>query len=83
MKQIKTRIFSHCPNSKCFSLQSFLDLFVSMLLLVITVTIHDMYMVRSSGILGIVECYMWNSQIFLWAGFVASSWNIVSMTFER
>ena len=40
-------------------------------------------MVHSSGILGDLECRLWNTEFLLWALFFASTWNIVCMTLER
>ena len=65
------------------SMQSILDLAVSLVLLLITLSIKDTYSTRNTGILGIIECTMWNNQFLLWALFVSSTWNIVTMTFER
>ena len=64
-------------------MQSILDLAVSLVLLSITLSIKDTYSTRNSGILGFIECAMWNNQFLLWALFVSSTWHIVTMTFER
>ena len=69
-------------NQNAFSLQSILDLGISILLLLITITVKDIYLVNFSGILGLFECALWNSQGILWALFVSSTWNIVAMSFE-
>ena len=64
-------------------MQSVIDLAVSVVLLLVTLSIKDTYSTRNSGILGFIECTMWNNQFLLWALFVLSTWNIVTMTFER
>ena len=64
-------------------MQSIIDLAVSADLLSTALSIKDTYSTRNSGILGFIECTMWNNQFLLWALFVSSTWNIVTMTFER
>ena len=63
--------------------QSFLDFSASFILLLLTITVRDAYSVHSSGILGSVECRLWNTEFILWGLFLCSTWNIVSLTFER
>ena len=62
-------------------LQSFADLFCSiMLLLSRNIDFQNM---KTNGILGQLECSVWNSCFLLWGGLVASTWNLVSLTVER
>ena len=64
-------------------LQSSADLFCSLLLLLISLTINDIYSVGADGILGDLECSIWNAEMFLWGGLVTSTWNLVCLTGER
>ena len=68
-----------CP----FYFQSILDFSASSLLLLVTVTVRDAYLIHSSGIFGSIECRLWNTEFLLWGLFLSSTWNIVSLTFER
>ena len=54
-----------------------------MALLISTVTITDLYKVHHTGILGWLECYLWNNEIFSFGLFLSSTWNIVVLTIER
>ena len=63
--------------------QSLLDFVVSVVLLLSTVTVKDPYKVYNEGILGWMECRMWNTKFLLWGLFTSSTWNIVALTFER
>ena len=64
-------------------MQSIIDLAVSVVLLLVTLSIKDTYSTRNTGILGFIEGAMWNNQFLLLALFVSATWNIVIMTFER
>ena len=64
-------------------LQSLLDLTVSTLLLLVTLTIKDKYLLRNTGLLGEIECRLWNTELFLWGLFDSSTWNLVVLTIER
>ena len=64
-------------------LQSAIDFFASVILLISSLTLEDTTKVRREGILGQLECRLWNTEFFLWALFFASTWNIVAMTIER
>ena len=46
-------------------------------------TINDTHDTYSNGILGVLQCKLWNSQMFLWGLFISSTINLVSLTFER
>ena len=70
-------------NIPCFWFQSVLDCSCSMALLISTVTITDLYKVHHTGILGWLECYLWNNEIFSFGLFLSSTWNIVVLTIER
>ena len=65
------------------SLQSVIDFAGSVILLISGLTLQDTSKVHSHGILGELECRLWNSGFLLWALFCASTWNIVAMTIER
>ena len=64
-------------------LQSILDFGCSLALLVSTVTITDIYKVYNKGILGWLECYLWNNELLSYGLFLSSTWNIVLLTVER
>ena len=53
-----------------------------MVLLLTTLTINDAYSTKSDGILGDLEYSIWNGELFLWGGLVASTWNLVCLTLE-
>ncbi len=55
----------------------------SVSLLLGTITIRDANSVHTTGLLGDVECLLWNTKFLLWGLFVSSTWNIVTLTFER
>ena len=66
-----------------FVFQSLLDFTSSLVLLLSSVTITDFYKVRRTGILGWMECHLWNSELLSFGLFVSSTWNIVVLTIER
>ena len=68
-------------NTSCF--QSFLDCASSLVFLISTLTITDVYQIHNTGILGWIECHLWNSEFFYFGLFVSSTWNIVVLTIER
>ena len=51
--------------------------------LISTVTITDVYQIHNTGILGWIECHLWNSEFVYFGLFVSSTWNIVVLTIER
>ena len=63
--------------------QSLIDLVVSVILLTSTLTVTDTHSLYNDGILGEIECRLWNTQMFLWGFLTSSTWNMVSLTFER
>ena len=63
--------------------QSLIDLVVSIILLTSTFTVRDTHTLYNDGILGEIECRLWNTQMFLWGFLTSSTWNMVSLTFER
>ena len=65
------------------SFQSILDFAVSSMLFIDSVTVGDTYLIHHKGILGELECRLWNSQLLLWGFFLSSTWNLVTLTFER
>ena len=67
----------------CFLLQSLLDFSCSSLVLVSTVTITDFYKIHNTGILGWMECHIWNNELLSYGFFLSSTWNIVVLTVER
>ena len=67
-------------NSSCF--QSLLDCASSLVFLISTVTIADVYQIHNTGILGWIECHLWNSEFVYFGLFVSSTWNIVVLTIE-
>ena len=60
-----------------------LDCSCSLALLVSTVTITDFYKVHNTGILGWIECHLWNNELLSFGLFLSSTWNIVILTVER
>ena len=63
--------------------QSLLDCASSLVFLISTVTITDVHQVHNTGILGWMECHLWNSEFIYFGLFVSSTWNIVVLTVER
>ena len=55
----------------------------STVLLLTTLIIRDTHSLHNDGILGTIECVMWNIKFMLWGLFASSTWNIVALTFER
>ena len=53
------------------------------MLLLTALTIKDALRTRFDGVLGDLECSIWNGEMFLWGGLVASTWNLVCLTLER
>ena len=53
------------------------------MLLLTSLTIKDAFYTKFDGILGDLECSVWNGEMFLWAGLVTSTWNLVCLTVER
>ena len=53
------------------------------MLLLTALTIRDAFHTKFDGILGDLECSVWNGEMFLWGGLVASTWNLVCLTLER
>ena len=66
-----------------FPFQSLFDFMVSAILCLSKLTTKNIYGVYNVGILGELECRLWNTQLFLWSSFFCSTWNLVSMTYER
>ena len=66
-----------------FAFQSLLDFSCSSTLLVSTVTIIDYYKIHKTGILGWMECHLWNNELLPFGFFLSSTWNIVVLTVER
>ena len=66
-----------------FISQSFIDFAYAVFLLLTTLTIEDVYKTKSDGILGQLECQIWNSKLLLWAPLISSTWNLVCLTIER
>ena len=66
-----------------FAFQSLLDFSCSSTLLVSTVTIIDYYKIHNTGILGWMECHLWNNELLPFGFFLSSTWNIVVLTVER
>ena len=64
-------------------LKSILDFAVSIVLLLLTLTVEDSYKVKNNGVLGWIECRLWNTEFLLWGLFGSSTWNIVLLTLER
>ena len=66
-----------------FIFQSVIDFFASVILLILSLTVEDPRRVHSAGVLGQLECRLWNTEFLLWGLFFASTWNIAAMTIER
>ena len=66
-----------------FPFQSWADLFCSFMLLLESLTIKDQGHIKGDGLLGNLECSLWNSGFLLWGGLVTSTWNLVCLTVER
>ena len=64
-------------------LQSSIDLLGSLMLLLATQTIKGKNKTAHDGLLGDLECGIWNTRLFLWGALVASTWNLVCLTLER
>ena len=62
--------------------QSLLDLAVSFILLLTTLTIKDPFKIHNIGILGWLECRLWNTKSLLWGLFKSSTWNLVALTLK-
>ena len=65
------------------SFQSSVDLWCSFVLLLTSLLKKGHFYLNSDGILGHLECSVWNSNMLLWAGFGTSTWNLVCLTVER
>ena len=63
--------------------QSSIDLVCSLILLLTTLTRKDTYYTVNDGVLGDLECGLWNTRVFLWGTLLASTWNLVCLTVER
>ena len=63
--------------------QSLLDWASSLVFLISTVTITDVHQIHNTGILGWIECRLWNSEFVYFGLFFSSTWNIVVLTVER
>ena len=63
--------------------QSLIDFAVSLVLLLSTLTVRDPYLIHNDGVLGWMECRMWNTKFLLWGLFKSSTWNLFVLTFER
>ena len=68
---------------KYCSFQSCIDAVASVVLLSSTLTIKDPYQVRNTGILGSLECRLWNTQFLMWSLFIASTYHMIIMTVEN
>ena len=75
--------FIYFIKTHLLKLQSLIDLVVSVILLTSTLTVTDTHTLHNDGILGEIECRLWNTKLFLWGFFISSTWNMVSLTFER
>ena len=65
------------------SFQSFADLLSATIMLLTSLTIKNSFHTRAKGILGDLECSVWNGDMLLWTGMVTSTWNLVCLTVER
>ena len=63
--------------------QSFLDMSASTILLLNSLTIRDAYSLYNDGLVGTIECILWNSKFLMWGLFFSSTINIVAVTIER
>ena len=43
----------------------------------------DPHVKHNKGILGSLECILWNTEFLLWALFISSTWHMLAMTIER
>ena len=57
-------------------LQSSADLFCSFILLLSSLMKKDAFSTKYDGILGDLECAVWNGDLFLWAGLATSTWKL-------
>ena len=73
----------HFLIKKINILQSLLDFSCSLALLLSTATIADLYKIHNTGILGWIECYIWNNELLSFGLFLSSTWNVVVLTLER
>ena len=73
----------HLIHAVTNAFQSLIDFAASVILFFTTLTMKNAYNVHNGGILGSMECRMWNTKSFLWGVLVSSTWNIVFLTFER
>ena len=71
------------PVKNSIILQSLLDFSCSLALLLSTATIADLYKINNTGILGWIECYIWNNELLSFGLFLSSTWNVVVLTVER
>ena len=63
--------------------QSLIDFVCSLMLLLTTQFLKDAYHTVNDGILGDLECGIWNSKLFIWGPLVSSTWNLMCLTIER
>ena len=54
-----------------------------MVLCLATVAVRDTRVVQNGGILGELQCRLWNTKFLMWGLFKSSTWNLVTLTFER
>ena len=73
----------HFLIKKSIVLQSLLDFSCSLTLLLSTATIADLVKIHNTGILGWIECHIWNNELLHFGLFLSSTWNIVLLTVER
>lgn len=66
-----------------FSFQSATDLFVSLMLVALSLSVINGDETYSSGWLAHLECKLWNSQALLWGPFMSSTCNLICLTVER
>ena len=53
------------------------------MLLLFSLTIKDQTKTRSDGILGHLECHLWNSDFLLWGGLLMSGLNRIDFPTHR
>ena len=53
------------------------------MLLLVSLTTKDEDQIKGDGLLGDLECSLWNSGFLLWGGLLTSTWNLVCLTAER
>ena len=58
-------------------------MFSSWILLINSLILTDVKNTRADGILGYLECIIFNTGFLLWGGLVTSTWNLVCLTIER